>query len=41
MNKKVLIVDDDTAFVNGMKFFLEFRAIPAVTATSVSNVEIL
>lgn len=34
---KILIVDDDVTFVNGMKFFLELRNIPAATATSVSN----
>lgn len=37
MNKKILIVDDDISFVNGMKMFLELRNILAATATNVTE----
>ena len=36
---KILIIDDDAVFVNGMKKLLELRIIPAVMATNVTEVK--
>lgn len=37
MNMKILIIDDDITFANGIKLFLESRTIPAATATNVAE----